>query len=169
MKIKINNDQIILSLEKVKGKMLMKEKDLFCIQNFETITETEEKSIKKFSSETEKIKITYVTLLVIRVYHQTGKFVGTYTDKAAEEFISHYDLFKLRQNWKDFLEQLNAFDLDVCEIDESDKEKYKIFKKLSKSEEILKGKTDLDIINEFRKKYEIPEKEFLSMIDLIKK
>ena len=152
MKIRINHNTE-LALGHVKGTLLMVETELFMVNDF--VIEYVDGKI-------------YLTSADIRVYHKSGKFLGVFNEKGVIDFIEKVDIFKAKKNWEDFKEILNAFGFDICKSKKDEEEKFELFKHLY-ANDILNGKTDLDIMHEFKKKYSIPENEFLKIIDIVKK
>ena len=85
---------------------------LYCITEFEMITEKKEIIKPKTwfrNSSVEIVTITYMTKLTIQTIHSQGKFLGVLTDSAAEDFIDSYNLYKLREDWQNIYEQIKLF------------------------------------------------------------
>jgi hypothetical protein len=123
MKIKVK-DSDILTFENLKGKMLMMgdSNRLYVIADFKT-EELEETVVKKklFKAKTtDVVKQKYLVSVDIHAWHSTGKFLGTMTDDSAE-WLLRRDLYRIRQNWLDFCDQLRAFGIEIKKIETEQK------------------------------------------------
>ena len=123
MKIKVK-EQDILTLENLKGKMLMMSdcNKLYKIVDFKT-EELEETVVTKklFKAKTtDVVKQKYIVSLEIHAWHSTGKFLGTMADDSAEWLIRR-DLYYIRQNWVNFCDQLRGFGYEITKIDTKQK------------------------------------------------
>ena len=115
MKIKVQ-DSDILTLENLKGKMIMLSDTpkVYIIVDFK-IEEVEETIVKKKLFQEKQIipvKQKYIVSLEIHAWHSTGKFLGTMADDSAE-WVIRRDLYRVRQNWVDFCDQLRGFGFKV--------------------------------------------------------
>lgn len=114
MKIKAMESDILM-FDQIKGKVLMSLCKLFIVDDV-TIEEIEEVSVKKsfFSRKitTTTTKQKYVVGVKILSYHTSGKFIGHLNDDAVLYFL-YRDLYRMRQNWIDFKDMLNAFGFTV--------------------------------------------------------
>ena len=119
MKIKVK-EQDILTLENLKGKMLMMGdcNKLYKIVDFKTVELEETVVTKKLfkAKTTDVVKQKYIVSLEIHAWHSTGKFLGTMADDSAEWLIRR-DLYRIRQNWMDFCDQLRAFGYEIKKIE----------------------------------------------------
>jgi hypothetical protein len=102
MKIKVD-DKIILMLNQVKGKMLMREDGnrLVIVKEF-TINEIKGRK--------------YITEITILSYSKEGKFLGMCTEDTCSYYINRINFYALRQNWVDFQEQLREFGFEIKPI-----------------------------------------------------
>ena len=115
MKIKVK-DSDILTLENLKGKMLMLGdcNKVYKIADFKTVELEETVVTKKLfkAKTTDVVKQKYIIFLEIHAWHSTGKFLGTMADNSAEWLIRR-DLYYIRQNWVDFCDQLRGFGFSI--------------------------------------------------------
>lgn len=111
MKIKIG-DHGITMLNVLKGKMLLNSSRvrIYIINDFTIVEET-----KKNMFGIEK-KHKYITDIKIFTYHPDGKFLGKFNEDGCKDFLTHYDLYIMRQQWCDFEDQLKAFNLIIKEL-----------------------------------------------------
>ena len=124
MKLKITETDV-LTFNNLKGKILMRGDTprLYKIVDFKTeeVTETRMEKPGMFKKAVPVVKKQlYLTAVDIHAWHSTGKFLGTLTDDSAS-WVLHRDLYRIRQNWIDFCDQLKSFGLQVTEIPETTK------------------------------------------------
>jgi hypothetical protein len=116
MRIKVS-DSDVLALEQNQKKLLfiISLAQIFVIDSFR-IEEVEEiQKIKKGlfkPTNSVPVKQKYLVDIVINTYHKEGKFLGTLSDKAVEQFICR-DFYVLRSNWIALKEMIKAFGFDV--------------------------------------------------------
>jgi hypothetical protein len=119
MRIKISEIDL-LTFNNLKGKMLLKSDThrLYVIADFKTevVEETvmEKPSLFKKAVPVQKKQL-YLTGVNVHAWHSTGKFLGDLTDDSAE-WLLRRDLYRIRQNWIDFCDQLKAFGFKIAEI-----------------------------------------------------
>ena len=103
-------------LSTLKGKMLMKDNFLYCIEDYkvEEIMEKQKKTL--FGRHRPLKKALYVTSLNVRAYNSDGKFLGYMKEDACDYFLTRYKLYWFREVWVKFVEQLKAFGFEVKEI-----------------------------------------------------
>jgi len=111
MKIKVDESTINMVKYHV-HKMLMLGTKAFGIHSFKYVEEEVTTKATIFRKAKTK-KEFYITELVILGIHQPSNTMGEMTDTGVEHFVRLYDLYKLRQNWKDMLAQFEAFEFKV--------------------------------------------------------
>jgi hypothetical protein len=106
---------LLTTLEQLKDKMLLRKDSshLLRITGF-TVVKSEESRI--FSKK--MVTKSYLTDVRIESFHPDGRFLGILTDDSAHKYVEYYNLYALRQNWVDFLQQLEAFGLEVVKKDD---------------------------------------------------
>jgi len=109
MKIKVSRGNVLM-LEQLKGKLLLGDNStLYIIKNFKV-----EKEVKKHMVMMDE-EVEYLTSCEIEMYFWRGKFVALLTPESVETMLIMRDMYKMRQYWLDFREQLQHFGLDVVE------------------------------------------------------
>ena len=133
MKVNIHIDENKeIQLSTLKGKMLMKDNFLYRIDDYkvEEIIETPEKSL--FNRHPKAKTALVLTSLNIRAYHGEAKFLGYMKEDACKHFLSWFNLFGFRNIWLQFNEQLQAFGLEIKEIEPQIKLEVETLKKETK-------------------------------------
>jgi hypothetical protein len=118
MKINIQiDDNKEIQLSALKGKMLMKDSFLYRIEDYEIqeVTETPEKTF--FNRHPKTKNILMLTSITVRAYHGDAKFLGYLKEDACRHLLSWFNLFGFRNIWLQFNEQLQAFGLEIREIE----------------------------------------------------
>lgn len=106
----------------LKGKMLMRDSQLYNISDYkiEEVTETPEKTwLNKNPKPETKLILKEISVLG---YNSDGRFLGTFDESTCRRLITYFDLYYFRNTWIAFNEQLRAFGLEVKEIKETKKE-----------------------------------------------
>jgi hypothetical protein len=112
------SQKTLTMLNVLKNKLLMYDDKLFVVKNFTTekVTVTPKNTI--FSSSKPKEKI-YLTSIKIVGYNKDGKFIGISDDDWSISFITIYNLYRFRETWENFKEQLKAFGFKITYADET--------------------------------------------------
>jgi hypothetical protein len=116
MNLEISTDKQI-QLSTLKGKMLMNNSFLYKIEDYEIekVTDTPKKTwLNKHPEPKTKL---ILNRIVIRAYHSDGKFLGYMQAEGCRHLLVWFDLFWFRKTWIDFNEALQAFGLEVREIE----------------------------------------------------
>ena len=103
-------------LSVLKGKMLMRDNQLYKITDYEIeeVTTTPKKSWYNSNPQPKTRKI----LKSIRIigYNDEGQFLGTFTESVCRRLITYFGLYYMRNTWVKFQEALNAFGFEINEI-----------------------------------------------------
>ena len=106
MKIKIDKNlhsQINANL----NCLLMYNNWLYVIKSIETTTEYKKNLFGNYNSST------YIISAEIMAYNPTGHFLGTLPEESVRNFFYFHDIYKLKDNWFRFKEQLQAFGFEI--------------------------------------------------------
>ena len=115
MRIKITNEYHNDLIKHLKTVIFFKNIGMVCYINDFEVEEVEEVKKHWFKSD-EIVKVKYLTSLDLVGYNEKKKFVGTVSEDLIQADFVWRDLYKLRQDWNIFKEQLGALGLKVEKI-----------------------------------------------------
>jgi hypothetical protein len=116
MNLEIDNCKQI-QLSTLKGKMLMRDSFLYCIEDYEVEERTITPEKTFFNRNPKPRKKLILNWITIRAYHGDGKFLGYMQADGCEHLLNCFDLFWFRKTWIGFNEALQAFGLEIREIE----------------------------------------------------
>jgi hypothetical protein len=107
------DDNKLLQLSRLKGKMLMKDNWLYRIDDYEVREDSVTPEKKWYNKNPQPKKVLTLVWISMRGYHPQGKFLGYMKEESVRHILLWFDLFWFRKTWEDHVEALQAFGVDV--------------------------------------------------------
>ena len=111
------DDNKLLQLSVLKGKMLMKDNWLYRIDDYEVREDSVTPEKKWYNKHPESKKVLTLVWISMRGYHPQGKFLGYMKEESVRHILVWFDLFWFRKTWEDHVEALEAFGIEVKAIE----------------------------------------------------
>lgn len=123
MKIFINSETENM-IKTVLNKTLMLSNNKIIVIMSIDIQDVKETRITGFWKKTTETKVRRCVVdAKILSYHTEGKFIGTLQEGAVDSLLTWYNLYKLRNQWLEFKEMINAFGFEFTKIENDNVEK----------------------------------------------
>jgi hypothetical protein len=107
MKILVDK-QLMNTIQVLHNKILLCDNTLMSIRSYTF----EKEVLPKTFFHPERICF-YLTAMKIHQYHNEGKFLGSMSDESVEWLLAWKDLYALRSNWSQVMEQIEAFGFTI--------------------------------------------------------
>jgi hypothetical protein len=112
MRIETDNHQITM-LNVLKDKLLLSSLgQIFVIKDFTIENFIEDRLFGR------KKTVKYITDFKIEIYNDYAKFLGLLSGNSCESVLHRYDLYMMRQQWINFMEQLKAFGFQIVPVND---------------------------------------------------
>jgi hypothetical protein len=116
MKVEVNDADIAVIERNSKAILMSSQRHLYVVDKVKF--EESQVDVKKLFKKTKETKtVKFLVEAEVLCYNARGKFVGVLNEEATERFMRWYNLDALRQNWRDFKEELLAFDLEIKKVE----------------------------------------------------
>ena len=111
MKVEVTHTDMAVIKRNTKALLMLSNRRIYVI---DAVTfEEGEKTVKKLFSKPVVEKTNYLVELKVYGYNPKGKFLGELSDEAAIRLVTRYDLDALRNKWRSFKEELEAFGFEI--------------------------------------------------------
>jgi hypothetical protein len=110
----------LLQISNLKGKMLMKDNFLYRIDEYEVREETVTPEKTWLNKHPKPKKVLTLVWMSMRGYHPDGKFLGYMKEESVKHMLVWFDLFWFRNTWLNHVEALNAFGIEVKTIEQKE-------------------------------------------------
>jgi hypothetical protein len=114
MKLKVKNVDLNCIQRNTKALLMSRERRMYVID--EIVIEEFDEIHKPLLGKPRNVKVQYITKAVVMGYNHKGRFLGSMNDDGAEMFLLNHDHDIMRNNWREFRVELEAFGFSVEHI-----------------------------------------------------
>lgn len=111
MRLKVSNVNLNCIQRNTKALLMSRERRIYVID--EIVIEELEEPRNPFWGKPYTVKVQYITKAVIIGYNHTGRFLGSMDESGAEKFLLYHNHDIMRNNWRDFRVELEAFGVRI--------------------------------------------------------
>lgn len=111
MKLNVKNVDLQCIQRNTKALLMSKERVMYAID--EIVVEEFNEIHKSFLGKPKNVKVRYITAATVMGYNSKGRFIGSLDDMGAQMFLKYHDHDIMRNNWRDFRKELEAFGVRI--------------------------------------------------------